>query len=266
MKNSVLKKYNSSGFCIIKNVLTKRKIQNIQEVIIDRVNLDFNGNFKKSDFDKNFFHKFLLNKRKESPKKFSKFYSSLQTNVNIFAISSDKKIKNFVKGILQIKKDHLNCSDFLLRADAPLDTRNSLDWHQDSSYFKRTKDLADCCVIWIPLQKIDNKIGPLNLISSSHLLGGLPFKRVQKNLYSSPQNKINNKFFKNKKITKFNMSMGDILLMDSRIIHRSGKNLSNKFRFTILTRMVSSFNKTFIPGRLIYQYNDEYNKKLLKRS
>ena len=154
--NSILKKYNSFGFCTIKNVLTKKEIQNIQEIIIDRVNLDYNQNFKKSDFDKNFFHKYLLNKRKESPKKFSKFYNSLQTNVNIFTISSNKKIK------------------------------------------------------------------------------------------------------------KFNMSMGDILLMDSRVIHRSGKNLSNKFRFTILVRMVSSFNKTFIPGRLIYRYYNEYNKKLLK--
>ena len=266
MKKDILKKYNSFGFCIIKNVLTKNKIKSIQETIIDKVNLDFNKNFNKNDFDKNFFHKYLLNKRKESPEKFSNFYSSLQTNVNIFSIASDKKLKNVVKKILQIKKDFLNCSDFLLRADAPFDKRNSLDWHQDSSYFKRTEDLADCCVIWIPLQKIDNKIGPLNMIPSSHLLGGLPFQRVQKNLLSSPQNKINNKFYINKKIKKFNMSIGDVLLMDSKVIHRSGKNLSNKFRFTMLTRMVSSFNKTFIPGRLIYQYKDEYNKKLLKRS
>ena len=62
------------------------------------------------------------------------------------------------------------------------DKRNSLDWHQDSSYFKRTEDLNDCCVIWIPIQKIDDKIGPLNLIPSSHLFGGLPFNRIQKNL------------------------------------------------------------------------------------
>ena len=152
----------------------------------------------------------------------------------------------------------------MLRIDAPLDKRNSLDWHQDSSYFKRTNDLNDCCVTWMPLQKIDKQIGPLNLIPSSHLLGDLPFNRRQKNLLASPQNKINKKYYKDKKIDKFKMSIGDVILMDSKVIHRSGKNSSKKFRFTILTRIVSTLNKTFIPGRLIYQNKDEYNKKLLK--
>jgi ectoine hydroxylase-related dioxygenase (phytanoyl-CoA dioxygenase family) len=261
-----LKYYNSYGFCIIRNVLTKKNIKKIQETIIDRTNLDFDINFKKNDFNKNFFHKYLLKKRKESPEKFSNFYSALQTNINIFSITSANKIRNNVKKILQIKKDFLNCSDFLLRADAPFDKRNSLDWHQDSTYFKRTADLKDCCVIWIPLQKIDNKIGPLNMIASSHLRGNLPYQRVQKNSLSSPQNKINSKFYKNQKVKKFNMSLGDVLFMDSKVIHRSGKNLSNKFRFTILSRMVSSFNKTFIPGRLVYQYQNEYNNNQLKRS
>jgi ectoine hydroxylase-related dioxygenase (phytanoyl-CoA dioxygenase family) len=105
----------------------------------------------------------------------------------------------------------------------------------------------------------------LNLIPSSHLLGGLPFNRKQKNLLASPQNRINKKYYKNKKIDKFNMSIGDVLLMDSKVIHRSGKNFSKMLRFTILTRMVSTLNKTFIPGRLIYQNKDDYNKNLLKK-
>tara|TARA_B110000037_G_C16863539_1_gene401044 strand:- start:68 stop:688 length:621 start_codon:yes stop_codon:yes gene_type:complete len=206
-----------------------------------------------------------LKKRKDDSEKFSNFYNTLQTNINIFIITSAKKLKNYVKKLLEIKKDFLSCSDFLLRIDAPYDKRNSLDWHQDSSYFKRTNDMNDCCVIWIPLQKIDKQIGPLNLIPYSHLLGGLPFNRRQKNLLASPQNKINKKYYKNKKIDKFNMSIGDVLLMDSKVIHKSGKNFSKKLRFTILTRMVSTLNKTFIPGRLIYQNKDEYNKNLLKR-
>ena len=48
------------------------------------------------------------------------------------------------------------------------------------------------------LQKIDKQIGPLNLIPYSHLLGGLPFNRRQKNLLASPQNKINKKYYKNR--------------------------------------------------------------------
>ena len=59
--------------------------------------------------------------------------------------------------------------------------QNNVQNYQDSSYFKRTNDLNDCCVTWMPLQKIDKQIGPLNLIPSSHLLGDLPFNRRQKN-------------------------------------------------------------------------------------
>ena len=263
-KKNLIKEYKKYGYCLVKNVLTKNQIKKIQEAIIDRVNLDFNATFKLDDFNKTSFHNFVLKKRKEDPEKFSNFYNTLQTNINIFSITSTKKLKNYVKKILEIKKDFLSCSDFLLRIDAPLDKRNSLDWHQDSSYFKRTNDLNDCCVTWMPLQKIDKQIGPLNLIPSSHLLGDLPFNRRQKNLLASPQNKINKKYYKDKKIDKFKMSIGDVILMDSKVIHRSGKNSSKKFRFTILTRIVSTLNKTFIPGRLIYQNKDEYNKKLLK--
>lgn len=264
-KKYFLKDYKKYGYSLIRNVLTKNQIKTIQEAIIDRVNLDFDKNFTLNEFNKKNFHNFVLKKRKEDPEKFSNFYNTLQTNINIFTITSAKKLKKYVKEMLEIKKDFLSCSDFLLRIDAPLDKRNSLDWHQDSSYFKRTNDMNDCCVIWIPLQKIDKKIGPLNLIPFSHLLGGLPFDRKQKNLLASPQNRINKKYYKNKKIDKFNMSIGDVLLMDSKVIHRSGKNFSKMLRFTILTRMVSTLNKTFIPGRLIYQNKDDYNKNLLKR-
>lgn len=264
-KNKLIDKYQELGFCHVKKVFSKKQIQKIQQSIIDRTNLDFDTSFKLSDFNKGSFHNFLIKKRKENPKQFSKFYSILQTNINVFSITSSEKLKNHIKNLLNIKKDYLSCSDFLFRTDAPKDKRNSLDWHQDSSYFKRTEDLNDCCVIWIPIQRIDNKIGPLNMIPSSHLFGGLPFNRIQKNLLSSPQNKIAKKYYSNKKVVKFKMSVGDVILMDSKVIHRSGKNISNKFRFTILSRIASTLNKTFIPGRLVYQKQDEYNKKLLKR-
>lgn len=156
-KKYFLNNYKKYGYSLIRNVLTKNQIKKIQEAIIDRVNLDFDKNFTLNEFNKKNFVNFVLKKRKEDPEKFSNFYNTLQTNINIFTITSAKKLKNYVKKMLEIKKDFLNCSDFLLRIDAPFDKRNSLDWHQNSSYFKRTNDMNDCCVIWIPLQKIDKK-------------------------------------------------------------------------------------------------------------
>ena len=96
-KKDLIKEYKKYGYSLIKNVLTKNQIKNIQVAIIDRVNLDFDAHFKLDDFNKKNFHNFVLKKRKEDPEKFSNFYNTLQTNINIFIITSTKKLKNVLR-------------------------------------------------------------------------------------------------------------------------------------------------------------------------
>jgi hypothetical protein len=51
--------------------------------------------------------------------------------------------------------------------------------------------------------------------------------------------------------------------MNLDMIHRSGKNLSDKFRITLLARYHNSKSNDFNPGINLYKYNDKkINKKI----
>ena len=57
------------------------------------------------------------------------------------------------------------------------------------------------------------------------------------------------------------MNLGDVLLMNMDLIHRSGENISKNFRFSSLCRYHKILSKDFNSGLNIYRYSD---KKLNK--
>ena len=51
--------------------------------------------------------------------------------------------------------------------------------------------------------------------------------------------------------------------MNLDMVHRSGKNISNKFRITLLGRYHNSKSNDFNPGLNLYKYaNKNINKKI----
>ena len=55
------------------------------------------------------------------------------------------------------------------------------------------------------------------------------------------------------------MNVGDLLLLNMDTIHRSGNNISKKFRISGLCRYHKILTKCFNPGLNVYRYS---NKKL----
>ena len=90
-------------------------------------------------------------------------------------------------------------------------------------------------------------------------------KKKSKNKLSSRKITISNNKIKKylNNIEHFNINQGDILLMNLDMVHRSGKNLSNKFRITLLGRYHNSKSNDFNPGLNLYKYaNKNINKKI----
>ena len=55
---------------------------------------------------------------------------------------------------LETDKTSIWNGEFQLRMDTPFDKRNSLDWHQDASYYRdKTIDGSNGLVMWIALSK-----------------------------------------------------------------------------------------------------------------
>ena len=150
--------FNSQGYIFLKNTIDKKVVFKIKDVIFQNLKFQLNKNIQKKDFQKNLR---LLRKNK---KKFGQFFDSLQTIGLGYSLITNVKIIDLVSKLLNAQKNSLTFTDISLRLDPPLDNRNSLDWHQDSSYFRQSSNGKNGLVLWIPLEKVNFKNGPLELL------------------------------------------------------------------------------------------------------
>ena len=62
---------------------------------------------------------------------------------------------------------------------------------------------------------------------------------------------------------KYDLKLGDSLLMNMDMVHRSGKNYSKKFRISLIGRYHNMISKDFNSGLNIYKYtNKTINKQI----
>ena len=183
-KNLLLKKkLKAQGYIVIKNLISKRKIKLL---ILDLIKLflyemglkDTNPSIKLLE-NKNFDKK-LIDFRKKEPEKFSIVYNIIKGNSCLMSILNDKKILNYASKILETDKTSIWNGEFQLRMDTPFDKRNSLDWHQDASYYRdKTIDGSNGLVMWIALSKnIKKRHGAIKVCPGSHKEGVLSTKNV----------------------------------------------------------------------------------------
>ena len=251
--------YSKEGYLVLKKTFDKKTISQIQSIILE--NLRFH--LKNKKIKKNEIHKHLINFRKLDKKKFGIFFDSLQTIGLGYNLLLDKKILKIITKIINAKHSCITFTDLSLRLDPPHDERNSLGWHQDSSYFRQSSKGKNGTVLWIPLQKTSFNMGPLEILKNSHKLGALNIKKkkITDKLNSAKRN-IDEKYFKNyKNIVKRELNIGDGLITNLDLIHRSGRNQSNKFRISLIGRYHNMLMKDFNSGLNRYMYS---SKKLNK--
>ncbi len=272
IKRLILKKkdidfYNNEGFLYIKDFFDKKLIKELNKCII----LSLDESLKKNNLYFSFKHYELNEKlhklRKKYPSYFSEFFQTLQTMVSIYPPLVKKKSLSIIEQLLKIPKDFITLTDVGIRLDAPKDSRNALEWHQDSSYYRQNDSGKNGVVAWSPLiQDISIEMGPVEFLKKSQRIGSLmTSKKKSKNkLYSRKisidKNEIQ-KYLKN--IASLEIKQGDVLLMSLDMVHRSGKNLSDKFRVTLLGRYHNSKSDDFNPGINLYNYNNKnINRKV----
>ena len=100
---------------------------------------------------------------------------------------------------------------------------------------------------WIPLTKVSDKTGSLEIIERSHKLGIFEcFPKDNKDKFSSSNMVISDKKFFNKKLKRkiLNLNPGDVVVLDPLLVHRSHYNPnSKKVRITNIIRMDNAGDK-----------------------
>lgn len=253
----------SGGFILVKGVFNKKDFLNLNKTIIETAKKFLSTTTKINFINDKFFNLKLIKLRKTKPKKFAKFFDTLQTSVSLINFWTNNKIIPLVEKIMLCKKEAISATDMLLRVDSPIDERNNLDWHQDSSYFKQNKYGHNGLNCWAPLTNLKFNMGPLEFLENSHKLGSIKVKKQRKGKFGSLQRKIPEKITKKFKLRKYEMKLGDVLFMNMDTLHRSGYNTSGFFRITSICRYHNTLVKDFNSGLNIYRYSDKkLNKKI----
>ena len=256
--------FESNGYIILKNIILKKKISQIQKVIFNRAKIYLNNNKSFKSFNDINFHKDLIKLKIKNPKRFGSFYDSIQKSLEIYSIMTDEKLISEVSSITKLKKENLSINGENIRIDIPNDKLHSLNWHQDRSYYFQNRDGNKGLVLWIPLINITKKIGPLKACAKSHKLGFVSnYQKKTSNRQSSTQRIVS--FDEKKfKVLSLKVNCGDAILLNKNTIHASGKNISNLIRFSLQIRVHDLMDPDYLSFRykIFYNLNDI---KLLKK-
>lgn len=255
-KKTLKKNFNNNGACLYRNFLSTKERKEICKILLKIISRYLSKNFFL--INDNNLHQNLLQLRSKNPKKFGKLYDELALNSKLRSFFYKEKFISLASKILNTSEENLFINGFMLRLDAPNDNRNNLDWHQDAPYYLQTSPKFDAFVAWLPLTKNTIENGSLIYLRNSHrkLLNS---KFNRKSDFHSGQYNI--KVPSNKEEDMFDLKLGDLSIFHMKTVHRSGKNVSKKFRINFGCR-VHKISKYFNVGKEKYFFN-KTNKETL---
>ena len=270
MPEDIIESYTKNGFAIVKNIVPAQRINSLLENIFNLFCKYSTDCQELKNMDKpwntELFHKKLIEFRQKDPESFGAIYDSLKTSLTLTQLVTDNKVVDFVAKFLKIKPSDLSISEPMCRLDVPNDKRNTLDWHQERSFFPQNRNGLNGLVCWIPLTDITEEMGPMHISPRSHAEGQLKLSnRTKKNTSYTTQIPVPEEFVSKYEDLAVRANAGDAVFFNMLLFHRSGQNISNKIRLATQGRFHTSTADDFIPFDLINYYNPFVKQKLEKK-
>ena len=270
MPEDIIESYTKNGFAIVKNIVPAQRINSLLENIFNLFCKYSTDCQELKNMDKpwntELFHKKLIEFRQKDPESFGAIYDSLKTSLTLTQLITDNKVVDFVAKFLKIKPSDLSISEPMCRLDVPNDKRNTLDWHQERSFFPQNRNGLNGLVCWIPLTDITEEMGPMHISPKSHTEGQLKLSnRTKKNTSYTTQIPVPEEFVSKYEDLAVRANAGDAVFFNMLLFHRSGQNISNKIRLATQGRFHTSTADDFIPFDLINYYNPFVKQKLEKK-
>lgn len=238
--NNYLKKFKKNGYVKIKNLIDLKSSN-----IIKKSLLDFIENYSKQ----------LTGRDINFSKKTKKIYSihNLKKCKIINQLLNDKKIIQLAELFVGEKTKKFGAELFA----KPSKTGIAAPDHQDNYYWNLNNDNG--ITIRIALEKSTKKNGTIYYYNGSHKIGIQP--HIPSNIPGSSQKIKHIEILKFFKLQTPNLSVGDILIHHSAVIHGSGKNLSNNSRMGLNLRYIPKKSKINYFLKKNYEKNLKISKK-----
>lgn len=240
-----------NGYLHLKSVVPNKKILKFKNTFFD-LWYKYSGDKVNKSFDNTNLTKKMIKLRKKNKLKLFYFFRTISLSKTFKDLYNSEKIDQISSQLLNTKETSLIISESQFRLDEPRSKSYSLDWHQDAAHYTQDPKGDSSFVINVTVQKQFENMGTPHLKVGSHKLGVLKIrknKRKSKVLQLMPsKNIIENKKYKIDCVTS---NPGDIVIYDMRLLHKSGLNISNKVRVSVIARVFNSMNKNFKSFRYI---------------
>lgn len=234
----------NQGFLIVKKFLD---LNNVNQILADvkeifAIQIGKLKNQDKNDIlklDAETFSSEVFNLFKTSFDTFSNCSKQAQHMVSLHQLGTDNKILSLLKE-LGIVKPIVSVRPCLLMNNIKLDKDGvqgrywRLPSHQDWYY---SQGSLDAVTFWFPLIPVPKKLGALEIVPESHKWGLQEAKLSYGELDSE---------LPDEKYISFDLEPTDILIFNSLLIHRSGKNETNLIRWSAQYRYNNLYESTFI--------------------
>ena len=228
------KKYNSNlkidsdlekyGWVNIKNGISKISIKKLEKEFNEISNRFCGYKFETA----------IKKLNKENKDKLHELCNIVQKSIpHIMMIN---KFDDILKKITKKKNLAINLGQFILPGP-PNDKRLVYNFHQESNYYKNYKKTIH---FHFPIFNNANlKNGAMSALSKTHKLNRIQENNIQKKIkgFLSIIPKNIKKLTKDFEHVVFNVNVGDLLIFDGNLIHKSNTNLSNNCRIISVHRM-----------------------------
>ena len=268
--SQIITDYNKNGYAILKNIVPPPRIDALLENIYKlyrKYSTDYELDESEDPWKSEIFHKKLIEFRKKDSKLFGAIYDSLKTSLTLTQLVSDDVIVDNVAKFLCVESSDVSISEPMCRLDVPNDKRNTLEWHQERSFFPQNRDGLHSLVCWIPLTSVTEEMGAIHISPESHT-GGLitSAQNEKKSELSTRQISVPEEHVKKYEDLVVPVDVGDVVFFNMLLYHRSGVNISDKVRFAVQSRFHTATADDFIPFELVNYYNPDIKQKLIEKN
>ena len=268
--SQIITDYNKNGYAILRNIVPPPRIDALLENIYKlyrKYSTDYELDESEDPWKSEIFHKKLIEFRKKDSKLFGAIYDSLKTSLTLTQLVSDDVIVDNVAKFLCVESSDVSISEPMCRLDVPNDKRNTLEWHQERSFFPQNRDGLHSLVCWIPLTSVTEEMGAIHISPESHT-GGLitSAQNEKKSELSTRQISVPEEYIKKYEDLVVPVDAGDVVFFNMLLYHRSGINISDKVRFAVQSRFHTATADDFIPFELVNYYNPDIKQKLIEKN
>ena len=268
--SQIITDYNKNGYAILRNIVPPPRIDALLENIYKlyrKYSTDYELDESEDPWKSEMFHKKLIEFRKKDSKLFGAIYDSLKTSLTLTQLVSDDVIVDNVAKFLCVESSDVSISEPMCRLDVPNDKRNTLEWHQERSFFPQNRDGLHSLVCWIPLTSVTEEMGAIHISPESHTSGLItPKQNEKKSELSTRQISVAEEYIKKYEDLVVPVDAGDVVFFNMLLYHRSGVNISDKVRFAVQSRFHTATADDFIPFELVNYYNPDIKQKLIEKN